>query len=463
MNSHSIRRRLLVGLTAATVTLWLLVIGATYLGANREIDALFDTQLEQSARVATRTLFGLPALENVPRESEPSGQYAPQQPLTDGHSGFADSLIDDVRWRTYSFYDETSGLTVRAGEPYLPRDYLTRHVVIQTMYPVLIGLPVVTLMIWIIVGRGFGPLNRLAAEVHRRDPDNLDPIKAPYAPDEVRTLVDELNVLLDRLKDRIDKERHFVADAAHELRTPLAGLKAQAQVAMGARNASERDRSLHHILAGVDRASHLVNQLLTLSRLDESDHFTKEPVNLNETVRAVIMDSLENADHRNIELSFDPSTTRARVRGNPDALYILVRNIVDNAIKYSATGTQVTIGLQAVNGSVLFSVSDQGPGIPPADRDKVFDRFHRRAMSDAYGSGLGLSIVRRVVELHDGTVNLREARSGGLLVEVELPATGDHARAAASLDTGRGRQERGEPFQGAKTGANLAPRLPDTA
>lgn len=435
---HSIRRRLLVGLTAATVTLWLIVIGATYLGANREVDALFDSQLEQSARTATRTLFGLPSPEGDGRE--PGDQYrknlviqvwneegdlvvhsrnAPRQPLTESDTGFADSLVDGERWRTFTFRDTASGMTIRAGEPYRPRDYLTRHVVVQTMYPILIGLPVVTLLIWLIVGRGFGPLKRLAGEVHRRDPDNLDPIDAPYAPAEVNALVAELNVLLGRLKHKIDNERHFVADAAHELRTPLSGLKAQAEVALGARNDGERTRALNNILEGVDRASHLVNQLLTLSRLDESDDVERDAVDLAAQVRAVILDSLAAADRRGVELSLDPvSPGKATVHGNADALYVLVRNLVDNAIKYSPRGSMVSVGVSRGPEGVVLTVSDQGPGIPPAERDKVFDRFHRRSKTAAYGSGLGLSIVRRVVELHRGRIDLGEAPGGGLRVDV---------------------------------------------
>ncbi len=444
--NHSIRRRLLGGLLAATASLWLLVIYATYHGANREAGSLFDAQLEQAAHTATRTLFGLPAPEHEPGTPEAGDQYrknlviqvwnddgdlvvhsrnAPQRPLTSAASGFADSLLEGERWRTYTFHDTASGMTIRTGEPYRPRDYLTRHMVLQTMYPVLVGLPVVTLLIWFIVGRGLRPLQRLAAEVHRRDPDNLDPVDAPYAPAEVHPLVNEVNVLLDRLQHRIDKERHFVGDAAHELRTPLAGLKAQAEVALGARDDAERTRALQQILVGVERASHLVNQLLTLSRLDESGQFEPQPVDLAWTVRTVIRDSLAGADGHGVEIGLDPvSAGRARVQGNADALYVLVRNLVDNAVKYSPRGARVHVGVEQRPDGVLLSVRDQGPGIPPAERDKVFDRFHRRAGAGAYGSGLGLSIVRRVVELHHGEIVLGEAVGGGLAVDVLLPSAG---------------------------------------
>lgn len=440
---NSIRHRLLMGLTVATVTLWLLVIGATYLGANREVDALFDTQLEQSARVATRTLFGLPVPDEGDEIREPGDQYkknlaiqvwdeddalivhsrnAPREPLNEIESGFADSEVGGERWRTYALHDGASGLTIRAGEPYRPRDYLTRHVALQTIYPVLIGLPLVILVIWFIVGRGFGPLKRLTAEVHRRDPDNLDRIDAPYAPAEVRPLVEELNALLAQLKHRIENERHFVADAAHELRTPLAGLKAQAEAACGARNDCERNHALNQIQTGVDHAAHLVAQLLTLSRLEESGDLPRNVLDIASSIRSVLMDALATADRHGVELCFECNVAPGfSMHGNVDAIRVLIRNLVDNAIKFSPAGAIVVISLSSEDGRPTLAVLDQGPGIPTAEREKVFDRFHRRAGSSTYGSGLGLSIVRRVVELHGAIIRLDGGNHGGLLVEVTFP------------------------------------------
>lgn len=437
---NSIRRRLLVGLTVTTVSLWLVVIGATYFGANREVGALFDTQLEQSARVALRTMFGLPA-ERGDESEEAGGQYrknlaiqvwdgdgeiiihsrnAPDTTISEIKYGFADSMIDGEPWRTYAFRDKLNDLTIRVGEPYLPRDYLTRHVVIQTLYPIILGLPIVTLLIWIVVSRGLMPMRRLAADMHRRNPDHLESITAPYAPAEAQPLITELNRLLGRLKHKIDNERHFVGNAAHELRTPLSGLKAQAEVALGARNDSERTRALNNILIGVDRAGHLVNQLLTLSRLDESASINTTPVNLAETVRQVILDTLDTADRRQIELSFDmPPAERPVIHGDQDALYMLIRNLVDNAVKFSPDASSVSVSLTTSEDRVILSVRDQGPGIPATEREKVFDRFHRQTDRDIYGTGLGLSIVKRVVELHQGDVVLDEAGpAGGLKVTV---------------------------------------------
>ena len=448
---NSIRSRLLYGLTAAIVSSWIGVIAASYFGAQREVGALFDTQLEQAARVATRTMFGIASpnaaedgleekykkhlvvqIWNDQGELVVNSRDGVDLPLDDMQTGFDSVFLDNQRWRIFSYRDDENGLYVRAGEPYLPRDYLSRHVLSQTLYPVFIGLPVVTLLIWLVVGRGFRPLKRLASEVHSRGSDNLEPIRAPYAPAEVQPLVNELNGVLERLHEKIDKERHFIGNAAHELRTPLAGLKAQAEVALSARTPEERERAIRHILTGVDRTGHLVNQLLTLSRLDESDHLTEEPVNLKDVAQQVLIDCLPSADQKSIELSLNAGiSANYRVMGNRDGLYILARNLVDNAIKYSPRDSAVDVSLQRQSQAVELRVTDQGPGIPASERLKVFDRFHRRAGNTAYGTGLGLSIAKRVIELHQGEVVLSDSNTeGGLDVIVRLPSAPESAGGA---------------------------------
>ncbi|MDH3690052.1 MAG: ATP-binding protein [Gammaproteobacteria bacterium] len=452
---HSIRFRLLLGLTVVIISIWVLVVIATYHGAKSEVRALFDTQLEQSARVAMRTLLGLPTANDEIKpestisppeaEQEQHAQYrknlvvqvwndkgelflhsqdAPLFPLSTVRAGFANSMINDTIWRTFSFEDKAHGLTIQAGEPYSVRDYLTQHVVIQTLYPIIIGLPIVTLLIWFAVGKGLTPLRKLAKEVGERDPDNLASIRAPYAPNEVQPLVDELNSLLQRLDDKIEKERRFTGDAAHELRTPLAGLKAQAEVALGARNKQERQKALTNISTGVDRASHLVDQLLTLSRLDESASIDDGNVNLLDTVRTVIADLLPYANEKSTDISLEHhGQGQSWIRGNKEAMYILLRNLVDNAIRYSPEHSLVTVSLGRRDDSNVIAVQDQGQGIPVQDRQRVFDRFHRRSNSEAYGTGLGLSIVKRVIDLHNGKVTLRQGTNGsGLSVEVMFPS-----------------------------------------
>ncbi len=450
----SIRLRLSLVLTLAIVVIWTLVIGATYYGAKYEVRALFDTQLEQSARVAARTLLGVPFADARPERASPqvSGDRQAQQdrykknlvvqvwnkdgelvlhsknaplfPLAEQTNGFTDAFLNGEAWRTYSFVDESQGLTIRAGEPYRPRDHLTQHVIVKTLYPVILGLPVVMLLIWIAVGRGLTPLRRLASQVHERDPENLTRIHAPYAPDEVKPLIGELNSLLETLEQKIDTERRFIGDAAHELRTPLAGLRAHAEVAIGARNGGERMRALTHIVEGVDRASHLVNQLLTLSRLDESALVADQVVDLGDVLRTVLADLCPAAKEKSITLvSAGGMDGNCPTHANAEAIYILFRNLVDNAIRYSPADTKVSVALKLRQNTWFITITDEGPGIPIADQDRVFDRFHRRSKLDTYGTGLGLSIVKRVVDLHDGAISMDQpAEHSGLCVLVSLPA-----------------------------------------
>jgi two-component system sensor histidine kinase QseC len=429
------------------------VVAVTYYGAKREVRALFDTQLEQSARVAARTLLGVPltdqpgdpvAPNNSSKKQKVRDQYqknlvvqvwnedgelvlhsknAPMVPLASTPVGFSDAFFNGEAWRTYSFVDGSHGLTIRAGEPYRPRNYLTQHVIVQTLYPIVLGLPVITLLIWVAVGRGLTPLRRLTSQVHERDPENLIRIHAPYAPDEVRPLVEELNILLERLEQKIDKERRFIGDAAHELRTPLAGLRAHAEVALGARNARERTRALSNIVKGVDRASHLVNQLLTLSRLDESAMGTDQIVDLGDALRAVLNDLRPSADEKSIAMALraEPEN-KFPILGNVEAICVLFRNLVDNAIRYAPPSSEVSLALTQQKKNWVITIADEGSGIPADDRDKVFDRFHRRTKTDAYGTGLGLSIVKSVVDLHQGNISMQQRDNhSGLCVQVSLP------------------------------------------
>lgn len=447
---HSIRSRLLIGLTLVFVAIWLIVIAATYYGARQEIRTLFDTQLEQSAKVATRTLLGL---ELDAAESETAvgagndtvhEQYrknlavqvwnhkgelvlrsknAPLFALSDQSGGFSDHRVADQRWRTFTFRVNDHDLTIIAGEPYSARSYLAQHVVLQTLYPVVFGLPAVILLIWLTVGRSFIPLRRLAGEVRRRDPDNLTPISASDAPREVQPLVNGLNNLLLRLEEKIEKERRFTGDAAHELRTPLAGLRAHAQAAMGARNDHEREQSLTQIIVGIDRATHLVNQLLTLSRFDEAGEVPFEVLDLRSIVTTVFSDLLPLADEKGAELVFDcEADGPIMVSGNRDALYVMMRNLVDNAIRYSPSGTEVIVSFGLRNDRVACRVADGGPGIPLGERTRIMDRFYRNpGTNDGFGSGLGLSIVKRVVELHDGQIELGSGdEETGLTVDIVL-------------------------------------------
>jgi len=257
----------------------------------------------------------------------------------------------------------------------------------------------------------------------RRDPDNLAPLDVADPPAEVAPLVVSLNRLLERVRASIESERRFTADAAHELRTPVAAVRAHAEVARAATDEAERRAALDSIIAGCGRAAHAIDQLLTLARLDPADAGGRHgPCDLRAVAREVLANLAPTAVARGVEVALTPGTA-ATVPGDRGLLGVLVRNIVDNAVRYSAPGDAVDVDVVPDGASVRLVVTDQGPGVPAADRPALGRRFSRLPGSRDTGTGLGLSIVKRIAELHRATVDFRDGTGGrGLTVVVAFPA-----------------------------------------
>jgi len=304
--------------------------------------------------------------------------------------------------------------------------------------PLLLALPVLAILIWIVIGRGIRPLTRVADEVANRAPQHLDPLDTHAVPQEIMPLVNSLNVLFARLQQAFEHERRFTADAAHELRTPLAALKTQAQVALNASIPEQQHNALLNVVTGVDRATHLVEQMLTLARLEprtflESHKNNISAVeiqhadiqNLHKLAAHSLAEIAQTAFEKNIELSLDEMAegSTAQVMGNADMLGILLRNLIDNAIRYTPPNGEVKVHIHTDNQQVILQVSDTGVGIPQAERTRVLERFYRVLGNQESGSGLGLSIVMRIAELHGATVSLDDAENNrGLKVTVRFPA-----------------------------------------
>jgi two-component system sensor histidine kinase QseC len=275
----------------------------------------------------------------------------------------------------------------------------------------IVGLPVLGLLIWLALRSGLKPLVALGRDVAVRDPDNLQPLEAADVPREVGPLVASLNGLFGRLRQSIDHERRFNADAAHELRTPLAGVRAQAEVALGASADAERTHALRQVIAGCDRAARLVDQMLTLARLDPKRTLAGGArFDLAAVARDAIAEIAPAGHARGVDVALDASP--AQIVGDPALVAILLRNLLDNAIRHGPAGTTVEVGVQAVAGGAELVVTDQGPGVPPDERDRLGERFHRVLGTGETGSGLGLSIVRRIAELHHAEVAFGAAPSG---------------------------------------------------
>jgi two-component system sensor histidine kinase QseC len=348
---------------------------------------------------------------------------APETRLSERDEGYADAVIDGKRWRIFSRRDESGRYVVQVGERYELRDELAESVAGHLMHPLAVALPVLALLIWFAVGAGLAPLGRLAAEVGRRAPDNLAPLEESRTPREVRPLLGALNTLFARLRALLEQERRFTADAAHELRTPLAAVKTQAQVALGAVDAEERARALAHVVTGTDRAAHLVEQLLMLARLDPQTALAQaRPASLRDLAAECVAAQAPAAAQKNVGVGL-AAEDDGLIAGDSTLLAVLLRNLVDNAVRYSPAGGEIEVSIGREDGTVVLRVTDNGPGIPEAERSRVFERFYRVLGSGEEGSGLGLSIVKRIADLHRASIALAAGPGGrGLKMSVAFPA-----------------------------------------
>ena len=333
----------------------------------------------------------------------------PLMPLST--EGFDWATVNGQRWRAYSTWNARHSLQIQIVQSLSDRQALANDTLLRLVVAT-VSLLVLALgsMAWILT-LTTRPLRRTARQVAERSPDDLQPVDERDAPREVRPLLTALNQLLGRVRDTLAAERRFTADASHELRTPLAAIRANAQVLLAARDAAERERTARDLLDSVDRGTRLIEQLLAMARADAQAGVTAQAlVPLDDLARTQQLEHAVAAARKGIALHLDAEP--ACVRGVASLLAALTRNLVDNAIRYTPPGGVVRIGTQEHGGAAVLSVSDTGPGIPPAERERIFERFYRIPGNDEPGSGLGLSIVRRIAELHGAVVAI-EAVEGG--------------------------------------------------
>ena len=433
---RSLRARLLIALLAVVAVISVLAGLLTYRRVLAETSTLFDYQLRQMALTLGSQIPMAPRLELPPDQSDFVIQIwdvygtrvyfsRPGLPLINATAlGYADVTVGGQAWRTYGL--QTVQGVIQIAQPVQVRESLARGAALRVVIPLLLLLPLLGAAVVGVVGSGLRPLRRVASEVQRRDVHSLTPIAAARLPQEIAPLVNELNRLLMRLDEAFQTQRAFIADAAHELRSPLTALSLELQLLDRAPDEEARREALANLKAAAARAIHLVEQMLTLARNEP-----REPVGelgavaLEQAVAEGIADAHALAAARHIDLSLEAET--ATVRGDREALRTLVRNLVDNAVRYTPQGGSVRVrtrpGSRAPGRGepALLEVADSGPGIAPADRDRVFDRFYRRAGSPEGGSGLGLAIVKAVADRHGARILLGDAPEGGLLVTVLFP------------------------------------------
>jgi len=446
----SIRRHLLISLLLALTVGVLVASAAVYLLARQEANDLFDYHLEQVARSLPGRSFSAidPEVQSIEQSddgsvviqiwdragvqlyfSRPSSRLPERAEL-----GFSTVQTPNGAWRVYSSL--VGNNVVQVAQPMQSRRQLAQDIALRTIVPLLLLVPVLGVAILLIVGRGLQPLRRIAAEVDARSASALEPVKEAPVPEEVQPLVQALNSLLGRLGRALSAQRAFLADAAHELRTPLTAIQLQTQLLARAQSEEERADALQKLQAGVQRGSHLVQQLLTLARQEPAAAervFTR--IDLVDLARTVIAERTVLALERGIDLGLARVEAR-ELLGDPEALQALLGNLVDNALRYSPAGGKVDVEVYGAGKQSMLVVSDSGPGIPPQERERVFDRFYRVPGNRAPGTGLGLAIVKNIAEIHGARVELQDAPGGGLRVVVAFPAPAAASSASSAAFKG---------------------------
>jgi len=440
MSVRSIRTRLLLSLLAALAIAAALVAWVTYRNALLDAENLFDYQLRQMA-LSLRDQ-GEIAPGNAAALNDEELDFVVQIWSIDGRSvyasrahrnlpartvlGLADVVVEGERWRTFGV--AARGRVIQVAQPVRIRQRLAADAAWRAVLPLAASAPLLAVLMGWLIATSLSPLRRVAREVGSRDVASLQPLADGGLPDEVAPMVRSLNALLARLDEAMARQRAFVADAAHELRSPLTALKLQAQVVRRTDDEATRAQAMDALVAGVDRAARLVEQLLTLARNEPGAAAGRLlPLDLAEVVRQVLADLAPQAQARgtalHLELPAESPEARFEVSGDAAALSVLVRNLVDNALRYTPEGGQVQVLLRHEVGQVLLQVDDSGPGIPPEERERVFDRFVRGSgAGQTNGSGLGLAIARSVAQRHGATLRLEASPLGGLRAELQLPA-----------------------------------------
>lgn len=442
---YSVRRHLL-RLIALPILLAGLLIGAfAFASVWHEIEEVYDAQLSHSAKVLLRLtdyeLAGRGGTDIPLQSDQPLFAHKYEKNISfriwkdetligkstnadgfDGISappGFSDQMVNGEPWRFFVYMDDRSGTVIEVAERYEIRAELILQILGSLLVPMLVFLPVILVVIWVGIARSLKPLTDLSEAVDSRDTGDLRPITAQRIPEEIMPLVTALNRLFARVSESFSREREFTDNAAHELRTPLAAMKTQTQVLIKrAGKSPDLREGLDNLQSSIDRATHMVEQLLSFARLQSRD-MEMADMDFSLVVKQTLQDISPLALAKNQEFEADIAAG-VTVRGNADALAILVRNLLDNAIKYTPEGGGISVELVRREGVVCLTVSDTGPGIPDADKERVLERFTRGVALGGSGSGLGLAMAKWVVDSHQAKLILSDNSPRGLNARVQL-------------------------------------------
>ena len=451
----SMRRRTLA------LVLGLMLLGTlamtlfNYFDSTHEVEEIYDAQLAHSARllqglmrtpVREEERAGLyrafnEALAQAGQRSKPGHPYesklafqvwdssghllvhsagAPSLESPSQQEGFAALELGPHKWRGFLLRDSSTGLLIWTGERDDVRRELVTSIVRHTLFPTLLGSLLLAALLWWAIGWGLAPLRNMAAVIRARHADSLQPLQLEPLPSELAPMQAALNRLLGQIEQLLERERRFIADAAHELRTPLAVLRVHVQNATQARDEAERQQSLGYLLGGIDRATRVVNQLLTLARMEPLiERGEMAQVDVLALVRETLAELTPWVLKQGLELDLEAGEGNYHLNADPGSLGIALQNLVTNAVNHSPAGGRLHVRLSADAQRLLLQVEDQGPGIPAEDLERVFERFYSRGT--VQGAGLGLAIVQSIARRHAGQIRLRNLDSGGLQASLELP------------------------------------------
>ncbi len=439
----SLQARLLAMMMALLTVVWLGAALMTWVDARHELDELLDGHLAQAAALLVVQQVRVDDDSDV--EDAPSlHKYAPRvtfqvfqkgqlmtrsanaqvEPLSAFKRGFSTVILKDgAEWRVFGTHDAENDIQVFVGEQTEARSDIVWVVLRNMLVPLVLALPLLALLPWWAVRQGLAPLRQLSRQLGQRKPQDLEPVALDDMPVEMKPLVDALNALLERIARMLAFERRFTADAAHELRTPIAAIRAQAQVAMGSgADTAQRQHALQATLNGCDRATRLVEQLLMLARLEAAPLTPASPVDLRALVRRIAADLAPQALNRRQDLELEAPAPCA-VACDEVLMSVLVRNLIDNALRYSPDGARVCVSVGSEAGQAVLQVDDSGPGMSKPEMARLGERFFRVLGHAQPGSGLGWSIIRRIADVIGAKVQVnRSPLLGGLSVSVRWPA-----------------------------------------
>jgi two-component system OmpR family sensor kinase len=436
---RSIRANLVLWVVSALALGTVVVLAATYMLTRNEVGRLFDEELKQVALAVHlredwieegRVRIARPGFFLSVRAYDERGRLyfqtaLPSLPEDLPHTfeeGFARMDTAVGPWRIYTHV--TAEGIVQVGQPVATRDALARNLSISVLMPMLLLIPLLAVVVAWALKRGLKPLHETSRRVSDRDASRLDPLPAENVPPELRPLVEQINALLKRLEGSLDAQRRFLADAAHELRSPVAALSLQAQLAERAHSPAARTQAFEELAHGIERSRRLVQQLLDYARLEpgvQSDAFAQ--VDLAHIAREVVGRYAPRAEARDVDLGAE-APAAARVFGSASELRSLIENLVDNALRYAPPGSAVTVSVAQRDPLIELAVVDAGRGIPAAERERVFQRFYRGSASrgGTSGTGLGLAVAEALAARWGGEVTLANRPEGGARAEVALAA-----------------------------------------